>query len=130
MDPLSYAKYLGALAVVMGLLVLVAWAGQRVLPGSVAGGGRGRPSRGGRMTLVDALALDPKRRLVVVRVDETDHVLLLGQPGDLLVSNSTEDPSRTEGGGGDDPGGTTLPEGATLAASSGASVVSLTRVNQ
>ena len=33
--------------------------------------------------------LDPRRRMVVVRVDDREHVLLLGPAGDVVVSEMT-----------------------------------------
>lgn len=78
MDPLLYAKYLGALAVVMGLIAVVSFLAKH-LPG--AGGNRN--SRGGRLQVIDQLAIDQKRRVVIIRQDEQEHLLLLGQPGDL-----------------------------------------------
>ena len=83
MDPESYLRYVLALAVVLGLIWLIAWAVRRfgLVPGSAIG------PKGRRLGLVETMALDGKRRLVLVRRDEREHLLLLsgGTAADLLI---------------------------------------------
>ena len=82
---------LAALAVVLALV----WAGARVARLS---GMAPRPTGGGRMLAVrDALALDSRRRMLVVRCGTRDVVVLTGGPQDLVVG-WLPDPS--PGGGG------------------------------
>ena len=70
-----------ACAVVIGLLALLAFglklAARRNLPFLKSG------SR--RMQVVESMNLDIRRRLVIVRCDETEHLLLLGGDRDLVV---------------------------------------------
>jgi flagellar protein FliO/FliZ len=40
-----------------------------------------------RMSVVETLYLDPRRRLVIVREGENEHVLLLSAAGDLHVAS-------------------------------------------
>ena len=50
-----------------------------------APGPRNRPRR---LDVVDAFELDRERQLVIVRRDNTEHLLLIGGPNDLLVEGS------------------------------------------
>jgi flagellar protein FliO/FliZ len=74
----SYARFVLALAAVLGLIGLLAFAARRfgLMPGAVAGGGKGR-----RLGVVEAMPLDGKRRLVLIRRDEREHLIMLS-PGD------------------------------------------------
>ncbi|MDD3446085.1 MAG: flagellar biosynthetic protein FliO [Zavarzinia sp.] len=50
--------------------------------------GQGGTLRAGkRLAIVESLAIDPRRRLVLVRRDEEEHLLLLGPGGDLVVGS-------------------------------------------
>lgn len=40
-----------------------------------------------RLKVVETLYLDPRRRLVIVRCDNREHVLLLGATGDVVVES-------------------------------------------
>lgn len=42
---------------------------------------------GQRIQILSSLALDARRRLLLVKQDETEHLLLLGPAGDLLISS-------------------------------------------
>jgi len=84
MDFESYLRFVLALGVVLGLIGLIAWALRRfgLVPGGAMGGGKGR-----RLNVVEVLPIDGKRRLVLVRRDEREHLLLLsgGNVADLVV---------------------------------------------
>jgi flagellar protein FliO/FliZ len=67
-----------ALAVVLGLVMLAARLAR-------AGGLVPRADGGGRMALVQSLALDPRRRLHLVRCDGRHVLLLTGGGQDLVV---------------------------------------------
>lgn len=46
------------------------------------------PKRAGkRLAVTESLAIDPRRRLVLVRIDEREHLLLLGPGGDIVVGS-------------------------------------------
>ncbi len=44
------------------------------------------PGAGRRLSVVESLMLDPRRRLVLVRLDDKDHLLLLSAAGDSTVA--------------------------------------------
>lgn len=70
-----------ALGTVLVLIVLALWLIKLVFnaTGSVARG------RNRRLAVVDTLALDPKRQLLIVRRDNVEHLILTGGPQDVVV---------------------------------------------
>ncbi|MBX6323286.1 MAG: flagellar biosynthetic protein FliO [Rhodospirillaceae bacterium] len=79
-----YLRFAAALAFVLALIAVVGWIARRAGLGArlPRGGGRQR-----RMGLVEVLPLDAKRRLVLVRRDGVEHLLLVGPAGDLVVEH-------------------------------------------
>lgn len=70
-----------ALGIVLVLIVLAVWFLKLV--SSVSGNAaRGRNRR---LAVVDTLALDQKRQLIIVRRDDVEHLILTGGPHDLVV---------------------------------------------
>lgn len=67
-----------------GLLIMLAlfYYGARALSGSTRFG-KWRP--GQRIGVVDSLPVDGARRLVLVRRDDTEHLLLLSSHGDVVI---------------------------------------------
>jgi flagellar protein FliO/FliZ len=83
-----YLNYVVAALVVIGLLLLLLliWRAysQRV---------RGR--RGQRLSISEYHELDQTRRLVLVRRDNVEHLLLIGGPSDLVVESAINSPDRS-----------------------------------
>jgi len=83
-EALSWVRILLAFAVVFALLVglgfLLKFIKERglVMPGI-------DPKATRRLQLVETLALDVRRRLVIVRCDGDEHLLLLGPDQDIVV---------------------------------------------
>jgi flagellar protein FliO/FliZ len=82
MDFLLLLKFAVALAFVLGLIGLSALAVRRFGPGGLV---RWRPGPERRLGVVEVLPLDPRRRLVLVRRDGVEHLLLLGAGEDRVV---------------------------------------------
>lgn len=85
MEAWDWLRAMAALVATLSLALLGAWAARRfnwTTPLSPAGAPR-------RMRLVESLALDPRRRLVLVRLDDREHLLLLSASGDLTVATQT-----------------------------------------
>lgn len=85
----------GALAAVLGLLLLLAWSLRRA--------GVIRPSPGaGRLAITGSLPLDSRNRLLLVRCDGREHLLALGPAGVRLIESQaalmppSADPAREE----------------------------------
>lgn len=85
MDFSLYLRFGMALALVLALMVGAAWLVRRLGIAGAAPAVRGNR----RLKIVESLAIDTKRRLVLVRSDECEHLLLLGPAGDLLVGQTT-----------------------------------------
>lgn len=81
MDWLDWARTLFALIATLALIAGAAYAARRL--GMLQPGGPGVK----RMRITETLLLDARRRMVIVRVDEREHVLLLGPAGDVVVSD-------------------------------------------
>lgn len=81
---LALLRMFGALALVLGGLAGALWAVRRFdlrLPGRI--GLAPRPER--RLALVERLAVDPRRSLVLVRRDGREHLLLIAPEGHVVV---------------------------------------------
>lgn len=89
MSMLELFNALFALLFVLGLIAGLAWAMRRFGPWRLAGAGRGRKKR---LAVVEAMALDSRYRLVLLRRDGTGHLLLLGPQGATLVEQGVELP--------------------------------------
>jgi len=82
MDIGEIARMIFALALTLGLIGLAAVAARRFAPGALL---RLPSAKVRRMKVVESLLLDPARRLVIVRCDDQEHLMLLGE-GKVLVS--------------------------------------------
>ena len=83
-----YLRFTAALVFVVALIALIGWVARRAGLGTrlPRAGGKGGKQR--RLGIVEVMAVDTKRRLVLVRRDEVEHLLLIGPAGDVLVERS------------------------------------------
>lgn len=81
MDLLDWARAIFALIATLALIVGAAYAARRL--------GMLQPDAQGarRLKITESLMLDPRRRLVIVRCDDREHLILLGPGGDMIVDN-------------------------------------------
>lgn len=79
------ASWLLAAAIVLILVFVVIWIAKKALGGTMGPRSKGR---GPRLAVMDVTPLDPKRRLVLVRRDEVEHLLLIGGQNDVVVEAS------------------------------------------
>jgi flagellar protein FliO/FliZ len=84
----SYLQFILALLLVLGLIALLAWALRRF-----GLGGTLRPGSQRRVQIVEATPVGPRHRLLLVRRDRVEHLLLLGPQGDIVVESGIQ---RTE----------------------------------
>ena len=82
MNFLDLLRALFALAITLGIIGLAAWAARRYAPQIMARLNAERGER--RMRVVETLVLDPARRLVLVRIDEEERLLILGEGRELI----------------------------------------------
>lgn len=71
-------------AAIILAVVLLIWLTRRLLGGTFINGGRGRHLR---LAVIDATPVDSRRRLVLVRRDDVEHLILIGGPTDLAIRN-------------------------------------------
>jgi hypothetical protein len=81
-------------ALVMLVLVLI-FLKRRNSPLFIKGG----KSREPRLMVLDAAAVDPKRRLVLIRRDEVEHLIMIGGPTDIVIESGITDRSRLAAAG-------------------------------
>ncbi len=78
----TYLRFIAALVFVLALIGALTWAVKRFgLFGRVAA----TPRAGRRLEVVESATIDARRRLVLIRRDRTEHLLLLGPTSDLVV---------------------------------------------
>ncbi len=88
MDLEGYIRFAVALIVVLGLIGLLALLAKRfgMVPRVTIGGTRGDK----RVNIVDVTNIDGKRRLILVRRDDTEHLILLGVNGETVIESAIE----------------------------------------
>ena len=82
MEYTTYFRFLLALIFVIGLIGLIAWSVRRfgVMRGTI------RPQAGARrIEIVEIAPIDAKRRLLLIRRDGTEHLILVSATGELLI---------------------------------------------
>jgi flagellar biogenesis protein FliO len=84
-EGLSWLRFLLAASTVTALLGLLAL-GLKYL--ASRGWATPMKSASKRLAIVESLTLDARRRLVIVRCDATEHLLLLGQQQDSVVATN------------------------------------------
>src|SRR5271155_2014000 len=79
--PLAVRFFL-AFLIVLGLIGATAWAVRRFGAGRLGAGTRGRQPR---LAVIDYASVDGRRRLILVRRDNVEHLLMIGGPSDVVV---------------------------------------------
>ena len=88
MNFLDLARAVFGLAFTLGLIGLAAYAARRYAPQLMAKLNAQRGER--RMQVDETLVLDPARRLVLVRIDAEERLILLGEGRELIEPRQTE----------------------------------------
>ena len=79
--PLAVRFFL-AFLIVLGLIGATAWAVRRFGGGRLGSTARGRQPR---LAVIDYASVDARRRLILVRRDNIEHLLMIGGPTDIVV---------------------------------------------
>jgi flagellar protein FliO/FliZ len=79
--PLAVRFFL-AFLIVLGLIGAIAWALRRFGAGRFRDTARGRQPR---LAVIDHASVDGRRRLILVRRDNVEHLLMIGGPTDVVV---------------------------------------------
>jgi len=82
MDLMDFARYLGALLLVLGLVGGAGLAARRFgLSGLV------KPSATRRLAVVETLTLGPRQRLLIIRRDGVEHLVMSGPEGTTVLES-------------------------------------------
>ena len=84
----DYLRFLLALGAVIGMIALFAWCVRRFRLGGFVGAAMNT----GRLAVIETLPIDGRQRLVLVRLDDREHLLLLGQERSLVIDRGVEAP--------------------------------------
>ena len=76
------AKFAVAFVIVLVLIGLTAWLVRRFGSNRLGGSARGRQPR---LAVIDAASVDGRRRLVLIRRDNVEHLMMIGGPNDLII---------------------------------------------
>ena len=75
-------RFFVAFLVVLALIGAIAWAVRRFGSGRLGTSTRGRQPR---LAVIDYASVDGRRRLILVRRDNVEHLLMIGGPSDIVV---------------------------------------------
>lgn len=81
----------GGVAVALLVLVGVLWLIRNRAPSPFVRGGKGRQQR---LQVLDAAAIDARRRIVLIRRDGVEHLVMIGGPTDIVIESGIGDLSK------------------------------------
>jgi flagellar protein FliO/FliZ len=84
MDLMEIVRFLAALLFVVGLIIGFGYILRRY-GNTQKWLGAGQSD--GRLSVIEVRYLDPKRRLVLIKRDETEHLLLLSEGKDIVIES-------------------------------------------
>jgi len=76
------AKFFAAFVIVLALIGLTAWLVRRFGANRLSSSARGRQPR---LAVIDAASVDGRRRLVLIRRDNVEHLMMIGGPNDIII---------------------------------------------
>jgi flagellar protein FliO/FliZ len=89
MDASNYVRFVAALLFVLALIGFATWLAKRFgMGGRVNAVKRGER----RLHVIEALTVDAKHRAVLIRRDNTEHLVLLGPTTDLVIESGIDAP--------------------------------------
>ncbi|MDE1992907.1 MAG: flagellar biosynthetic protein FliO [Rhizobiaceae bacterium] len=81
----------GGVAIALVVLIGVLWLLRNRAPSPFVRGGKNRQPR---LQVLDAAAVDARRRLVLVRRDGIEHLIMIGGPTDIVIETGISDASK------------------------------------
>jgi flagellar protein FliO/FliZ len=78
-------RFFLAFLIVLGLIGATAWAVRRFGAGGLRASPRGRQPR---LAVIDFASIDARRRLILVRRDNVEHLLIIGGPTDVVIESN------------------------------------------
>ena len=86
MEFTTYLRFILVLVLVIGLILGLAWVMKRFGLGNALQGSLGRSKR--RLNIVESTALDGRHRIVLVRRDDVEHLVLVGPNTSQVIERS------------------------------------------
>jgi flagellar protein FliO/FliZ len=87
MDAATYARFALALLFVLGLILVISWAIRRF---GLAGRFAPNPGKKRRLEVVEVAPLDARHKLVMVKRDAVEHLLLIGGGDPIVVERNID----------------------------------------
>lgn len=81
----TYLRFALALILVLGLIALLAWVLRRF-------GGGMKLARGRRLGIVEVQSLGPRHRLILLRRDQVEHLVIVGPHSETVVESGINPP--------------------------------------
>lgn len=94
MDAAVYLRFVAVLLLVLALIVALAWIARRAGLGTRIAPNAGKRRR---LSIVEVAPLDARHKLVLIRRDAVEHLVLLGPNQDLLVEGGIPAPDGADG---------------------------------
>jgi len=85
MELSAYFRFVAALLFVLGIIGVFALLARRFVPGARNINRRGVKRR---LSVVEVVPVDTKRRLVLLKRDDTEHLVMLGPNGDTVIERN------------------------------------------
>lgn len=79
----TFVNVIFAIVIVLGLIAAAAWAVRRFASDRL--GGHGHRGRMPRLAVIDAAPVDNRRKLVLIRRDNIEHLIMIGGPSDIVI---------------------------------------------
>src|SRR5262250_3097776 len=79
------ARFFIAFLIVLALIGLTAWLVRRFGASRLGTTARGRQPR---LAVIDAATVDGRRRLVLIRRDNVEHLVMIGGPSDVVIEQN------------------------------------------
>jgi flagellar protein FliO/FliZ len=94
LGPETYLRTVAALAAVLALILVAGWVLKRLIAAGILPGGSplAATGRAQRLAVIEVRPLDLRRRLVLIRRDGVEHLLLLGTTQDLVIETGITPP--------------------------------------
>ncbi|MFT4182888.1 MAG: flagellar biosynthetic protein FliO [Rhizobium sp.] len=81
----------GGVGLALLLLIGILWIMRSRAPSPFVRGGKNRQPR---LQVLDAAAVDARRRLVLIRRDGIEHLIMIGGPTDIVIESGISDPAK------------------------------------
>jgi flagellar protein FliO/FliZ len=93
MEPTAYIRFVLALILVLGLILGLSWLMKRLGFGV---GATGPLTRRRRLRAVESVLLDGRHRVVLVRRDDVEHLVLVGPNTSQVIERGIPAPANTD----------------------------------